>query len=194
MSWIQTYTGKKFDLLHPRAEDVDIRDIAHALSNLCRFTGHTELDEANQFYSVAEHSVHCVYLLAKSKNSHLLSEEVIQCAFLHDAAEAYIGDISTPFKNLLAAPVNHIELNIEEAIQKHFHIPDIGIESWALIKQVDRKMLAIERKALLKPPPEMFEVDKISAPSYPGTVEIYAWLPKTAKAMFLKMARDLSLS
>ena len=194
MSWIQTYTGKKFDLLRPRAEDVDLVDIAHSLSNLCRFNGHTGLeDEPKQFYSVAEHSVNCVKLLTKGRGKNPPSREVFQCAFLHDAAEAYIGDIATPFKLLILAPLNHIELSIEEAIQEYFHIPDISIEGWALVKQVDRKMLDIERKALMKPPPERWEIDRISVPSFPGTVEIHKWLPKTAEAMFLNMARNLCL-
>lgn len=54
--WIETYTGRKFYLLHPRPEDVDITDIAHALSNQCRYTGHTRM-----FYSIAEHSYHVSY-------------------------------------------------------------------------------------------------------------------------------------
>ena len=52
MDWIQTYSGKKFYPLDPRPEDIDIRDIAHALSLNCRFNGHCRC-----FYSVAEHSV-----------------------------------------------------------------------------------------------------------------------------------------
>jgi len=80
--WIQTYTGKRFWPLDPRPEDVDILDIAHSLSLLCRFTGHT-----SSFYSVSQHSI-------------LVAQEVPKrlrlWALFHDAAEAYIGDIARP--------------------------------------------------------------------------------------------------
>lgn len=83
--WITTYTGKKFYPLSPRPEDVNIRDIAHALSNICRFTGHCP-----KFYSVAQHSV----LVSQA-----LSEENKLMGLLHDASEAYISDISQPVKH-----------------------------------------------------------------------------------------------
>jgi hypothetical protein len=51
-NWIQTYTGKAFEPLNPDASLICIEDIAHALSNICRYTGHVR-----QFYSVAQHSV-----------------------------------------------------------------------------------------------------------------------------------------
>ena len=74
-SWLQTYTGKKFYPFDPREEEVDILDIAHALSQLCRFGGHTK-----EFYSVAEH---CVLV------SMCCPSEVKLLGLLHDAAEAY---------------------------------------------------------------------------------------------------------
>ncbi len=84
--YIATYTGKQFYPLDPRPEDVCLEDIAHSLSNLCRFTGHTDTD---RFYSVAQHSVIC---------STIVAPEAALLALLHDAAEAYLGDISRPLK------------------------------------------------------------------------------------------------
>lgn len=83
-AWILTYTGIPFYPLDPRAVDVDIRDIAHALSNLCRFTGHTR-----RFYSVAEHSL-LVSMFVKQKDA--------LWGLLHDASEAYLCDIPSPLK------------------------------------------------------------------------------------------------
>lgn len=86
--WMQTYTGARFYPLEPDAELIRIADIAHALSNICRFGGHSA-----RFYSVAEHSV-------------LLSREFFAgwhyklVALLHDAAEAYLGDVPRPLKYL----------------------------------------------------------------------------------------------
>lgn len=81
--WILTYTGKQFRPLDPEWDMIDIVDIAHALSNTCRFTGHT-----NTFYSVAQHS----YLVSLLCDDHQLY------GLLHDASEAYLCDISTPVK------------------------------------------------------------------------------------------------
>jgi len=84
MSWIQTYVGKQFWPLAPRSEDLDIRDIAHSLSLQCRFNGHCRV-----FYSVAEHSV---------RVAGQLPVELALWGLLHDAAEAYLGDLTRPLK------------------------------------------------------------------------------------------------
>ena len=73
--WLQTFTGKAFFPLDPRPEEMDIFDIAHALSNLCRYGGH-----CNKFYSVAEHSV-LVSILCRL----YYGEQVALQGLLHDA-------------------------------------------------------------------------------------------------------------
>ena len=91
MFWCQTFTGRKVDIFHPSPEMVDIEDIAHALSMTCRFGGH-----CRDFYSVAEHSV-----LVEQIGRHALHctfSRISMLLLLHDAAEAYIGDIITPIK------------------------------------------------------------------------------------------------
>ncbi|HAF5811207.1 TPA: HD family hydrolase, partial [Salmonella enterica] len=87
MSFIQTLSGKQFDYLSATIDDIDIEDIAVALSNICRFSGHLP-----KFYSVAQHSVLC---------SQLVSPEFAFEALMHDAAEAYCQDIPAPLKALL---------------------------------------------------------------------------------------------
>jgi len=84
-NYIRTYTGKKFWPLDPRPEDVDIIDIAHALSNQCRFTGHVK-----DFYSVAEHSLAVSFACPK---------EFALVGLLHDADEAYLIDLAAPVKH-----------------------------------------------------------------------------------------------
>jgi uncharacterized protein len=88
--WILTYTGKHFFPLEPNCEDIDILDIAHALSNICRFTGH-----CREFYSVAQHSVMVAELLW---NQHL-DYEMALAGLLHDASEAYLIDVARPVKH-----------------------------------------------------------------------------------------------
>ncbi len=81
---ISTYTGLKINPLDPDPNKICVEDICHSLSNLCRFTGH-----CNEFYSVAQHSVH-VSVLASRENA--------LWGLLHDASEAYLSDISRPIK------------------------------------------------------------------------------------------------
>lgn len=81
---LRTYTGKKVDIFDPDPESICIEDIAHALSNICRFAGHVP-----EFYSVAEHS-YLASLLAKPEHE--------LAALMHDAAEAYMVDLPRPVK------------------------------------------------------------------------------------------------
>lgn len=82
--WMHTYTGRRYTPLAPKIEDIDIVDIAHALSHTCRFGGHSR-----DFYSVAQHCFVASLIVPK---------EYALWALLHDAAEAYVGDIIRPIK------------------------------------------------------------------------------------------------
>lgn len=91
MSFILTATGQRFDYTDPEGHVYSIQDIAHALSHQCRFLGHT-----SRFYSVSEHS-RLVSALCQRAGHGVQSELV---ALLHDVAEAYIGDVPTPLKQM----------------------------------------------------------------------------------------------
>lgn len=136
MTWILTHTGRKFDPMHPRAEDVDPLDIAHSLAHLCRFNGHVR-----QFYSVAEHSVRVAQLVSR--------ENKLQ-ALLHDAAEAYIGDITRPLKrglnDLTGGVLTVIERGIHRAICDRF---GIGHTIPDEVHHADLVMLSTERRDLM---------------------------------------------
>ncbi len=134
-TWIQTYTGKAFDLLHPTPAMVCIEDIAHHLALINRFTGATA-----EPYSVAQHSVLCSYVVPPE---HALA------ALLHDAAEAYCTDVSRPLKEAMrtvaggATPYDQIIHVVECAIGVRF-----GVELAELdpqVKHADVCMLATER-------------------------------------------------
>lgn len=127
-NWIQTYTGKQFYALDPQPDDIDIEDIAHALSNMCRYAGHCK-----KFYSVAEHSI----LVAEN-----LSSEYQLAGLLHDASEAYLVDIPRPFKGYLT---NYYELEekIMNSIYAKFNV-DCGFHD--VIKAVDTRILNDERE------------------------------------------------
>lgn len=112
--WIETFSGKKFYFLDPKPEMVDIEDIAHALSNSCRYTGH-----CSDFYSVAEHSVAVSEIAGDSLQG-----------LLHDASEAYIADISSPVKPHLKN-YKTIEKGIMVAIAEKFNF------SWPPSEEVE---------------------------------------------------------
>lgn len=152
--WIQTHTPKgRFDLSAPRAEDVRIEDIAYSLSRLCRFTGY-----CNRFYSVAQHSIHVAEIVAETHPEWALA------ALLHDAEEAYIGDLSSPLKALIrsrgagAAIMQGILHPIQSAIEDVFDLrlerPELIAERHRVIKAADLKMLATERRDLMPEPPD----------------------------------------
>ncbi len=106
-AWIYTNSGNMFDLSDPTPEMIKIEDIAHALSHICRYTGHVK-----EFYSVALHS--------------LIVSEIVPAEFaleglLHDAAEAYLNDISAPLKTLLP-DYRDIETRVESVIAKKFQL------------------------------------------------------------------------
>lgn len=166
MALIRTYSGVDFDLLHPQPSMVCIADIAHSLAHLCRFQGH-----GMRFYSVAEHSLHVAYGLARAGHP----VDVVRLGLLHDAAEAYCGDVVTPLKRLLP-DYSRIEKNIERLILEKFHLSGVP---WDAVKDIDEIMYYTEAYKLLPKPPE-------KAPRYPLTsVTIECWEPAEAKARFM---------
>lgn len=139
---IRTYTGKMFNLLEPDPGVIDIKDIAHALSNQCRFTGHT-----STFYSVAEHSVNV-------SNVPLLNTKELQLiGLLHDATEAYLVDLPRPIKKFtdLGAIFKLHENHIWEAIALHFGLP---LEIPEEVHEADRIVLVTEKRDLMRKGPD----------------------------------------
>lgn len=130
-AWVQTYTGRRVDLFDPRLDQIDIEDIAHALSMQCRFNGHTR-----DFYSVAQHSVIV---------SMTVPPRLAFAGLMHDAAEAYTGDLVRPLKRALPQ-FKEAERAIWEAI----------CQKWALdaelapeVREADLRALATEARDLL---------------------------------------------
>lgn len=141
MTWIQTYTGRAFSLLNPRAEDVAIDDIAHHLSKLCRFTGAT-----SQFYSVAQHSIHVAELVP---TEHKLA------GLLHDAHEAYLGDWSAPLKvtlRLMGIDIDPLVERVNRAIGERFGVDLVSLPDE--VKHADLVMLATEKRDIMADEPK----------------------------------------
>lgn len=135
-NYIRTYTGGKFWPLDPRVEDVKIEDIAHALSNLCRFTGHTR-----GFYSVAQHSVHVAEILPLEAQAYGL---------LHDATEAYMADLARPLKHDPAlAEYRRLEAVLELVICARFGVDPLNTSIRSLVKEADELLLDAELRDLM---------------------------------------------
>lgn len=172
-------TGRRFYPLDPRPEDVTIEDIAHALSNVCRWGG-----RVREFYSVAQHSVHVAQIVERARPDLALH------ALLHDAAEAYVGDAPTPWKRHLLVirgkerePFENAEHRILDAIGDRFGIrPYVG---FLTIKAADDIALATEAR------------DLMGGLTWPGMVEtneptIEPLSPRAARTQFLSMFRRLT--
>ncbi len=168
-TWIQTYTSRQVWPLNPVPEDICIEDIAHALSNLCRYTGHTRWP-----YSVAQHSVlaadHC--------------PDAARWALMHDAAEAYLADVARPVKRFLGG-YKEAEERLERVIAERF-----GLE-WPMpecVKVIDIRLLATERRDLMSRPP----IPWVSTRDVePLPDRIHPWPPSVAESRFLERFREL---
>ena len=166
MSWINTYTGRQFWPLAPRVQDVDIEDIAHALSLQCRFTGHVR-----EFYSVAQHC--CLVAERVPKEDRLW-------ALLHDAPEAYLIDLARPVKH---APEMQCYRDAEDrlmaVIAERFGLTG---ECPSSVKDADKRILMTEVRSMMTMHPQWL----IDAPWKPyDGYTIDPWTPAIAKARYL---------
>ena len=153
---MNTYTGKRFDPMQMTPEDVSLRDIAHALSLLCRGGGHMKY-----FYTVGLHSLNC----AREAASRGWSDRLVLACLLHDASEAYLSDIIRPVKVHLS---NYLEIEeqIMQTILTHFHLGDLTPKEHTLWHQIDDEMLSQELKNLMNGEHEMIPVSLTSEPDF----------------------------
>jgi 5'-deoxynucleotidase YfbR-like HD superfamily hydrolase len=153
---------------------ISLFDIAHGLANNCRFNGQTV-----EYYSVAEHSVYA----AKLAISLALSQEIVSKVLLHDAAEAYLGDVVTPIKNTMPK-YKIFEQNLMAAIYYRFGLVAAKGDS-KIIKRFDEEMLACEQNLVIN--------QKITLP-YRSTrrapyTRLSMWQPLDARREFLTLAQ-----
>lgn len=172
---IQLASGRYFDFTAFSVSDIHINDIAHALSMLCRFTGHVK-----RFYSVAQHSVIV---------SRIVPQEHALAGLLHDASEAYINDLSRPLKLLVPAYGEFEHTRLWPTIAARFDLPDVLPPC---VKDADNIALVTERRDLMppsvRPNGEWSWSDDI--PRLPQT--IVALDPAAAKRQFLARFRALT--
>jgi 5'-deoxynucleotidase YfbR-like HD superfamily hydrolase len=169
---IQTFKGTYFDYSNPEASVIDIEDIAHGLANLCRFNG-----QSSKFYSVAQHSVLMAYAVNRSDGR---PAKVFE-ALMHDAHEAYVGDMPSPLKRLIPG-FKEIEKRVEVVVRRKFGLPESMSPE---IKTADLRMLLTEQEALMTPPFNHWAARSHAAP-YSG-FKIVSWPPEDAKRRFLDL-------
>lgn len=131
----KTHSGIMFNLQDFNIKDINIIDISHSLSNTCRYNGH-----CHRFYSVAEH---CIL------GSYLIEPELALFFLLHDASEAYMGDVITPLKKMFPLYQEKEDELLGLIFQKFIPVPytdEIGKK----IKEVDKEMLDLELKFLFE--------------------------------------------
>lgn len=175
--WMQTYTGKMFFLENPRPGDVCIDDIAHALSNVCRFAGHSR-----KFYSVAEHCIHV---------SRVVPESDALCGLLHDATEAYLCDIPKPLKILdVFKEYRKIEARLESIILEKFKVPSGYFSLTKEVKIADTRMLRTEKDELHIQEPSSWGLEEIE-PYDKKLVKIMCLEPSEAERAFLARFEEL---
>ena len=169
-SWILTRSGRHPDFLDPRPGEIEIFDIAVALSRECRFSGQTR-----RAYSVAQHSV-----LA----SRIVPDGFAREALLHDATEAYLRDLSRPLKHLLPEYLR-LERRLDRVIRQKFGLP---VEKSDPVDLADRILLATEKRDLMPPDPEDWAILAGIRP-LPG--RIVPWPEVRARTLFLRRFAEL---
>jgi hypothetical protein len=163
---MQTASGRQFWPLDPHAEEIHIEDIAHALSQLCRYGGHCK-----RFYSVAEHSVHV---------AHAAPDDFRLDALMHDGSEAYASDVIRPIKRHLKQYLE-IETELERVIARRFCL------KWPMpaeVKRLDERIIADEQMQIMAPPPVPWRERE---PALGVTIQF--WTPEKAEFEFLAAFR-----
>ena len=171
MSWIQTFTGKAFDVLRPSSDDVCIEDIAHALAHTCRYGGHSR-----SFYSVAEH---CVWM------SYTVDTDNALWALLHDASEAYVGDMMHPLKVNIPA-FSLVEDRVMAAICERYDLFPFMPQQ---VREHDLRICVDEAAALLGPPPKPWEA--LEGVPRLG-IDVLCWEPAWAEHQYLHRFNQLT--
>ena len=174
-AWVQTRTGLAFDLLEPTPDMVEAMDIAWSLSLINRFNGHSRYP-----YSVAQHCVLlCDHFLHRAK------PDLALAALLHDAGEAYLGDVATPVKGLLPE-YKGLADRVDRVIAERFGV-DVALLHHPYVKRADAEILFTEMIELLEAPPRPWAfVDVV-----PLDVRVEPWPWTYARDSYLNRLQSL---
>lgn len=135
-NYITTFSKLHINPLNPEPDKINILDIAHALSLICRANGHFM-----QFYSVAQHSINC----ANEAKARGFSEKIQLACLLHDASEAYLSDITRPVKKHLPHYLSYEKI-MQDAIWNVFGLNDLAKDELIIVEEIDDTILFHEFK------------------------------------------------
>lgn len=175
----RTPSGRLIDLSLPDPDVIDLEDVAHALARLCRFNG-----AVDSYYSVASHSVYVARRLQQDR----FARGVVRSGLLHDAAEAYLGDMTSGLKCMFPE-YRELERQWEYAVERRFHVPIVGV---VCVKDADLRARLAEARDLFADgyPPELVVG---CAGLTPYEARCVSQTPDEAEWSFLAMARELGL-
>jgi uncharacterized protein len=185
--WIQTKTGEAVHMDGSfTSAQVNLEDIAHSLGMLCRYNGHCKT-----FYSVAEHSVNVWRYVRDHTRDWDRSQSFAaqRTALMHDAAEAYIGDIPTPLKRWLGPAVKGLEKMVMEAVEEKYGL--IPEHQFPIVKKADMTVLSSEATQLFDPLPLNGWGGQMLEPW--AYCPVLSWSPPLAKDRFLQAAGALDI-
>jgi uncharacterized protein len=174
-STILTYSGQRFDVLNPQIDKINILDIAHACANTCRYSGQ------GKFYSVGQHSVLIADYILKQTSYKALG----LAALLHDASEAYLTDVPSPFKSALVG-YKEIESKVLETVFRKFNL---RYPYDPLIKTIDTRIRFDEKKWLMPDDGVLWNNENDFTPL---DIKIKSWQPRKANLMFLERFLELT--
>lgn len=189
--WQQTYTGRAFYPADPRPEEVNVEDIAHALSLTCRYNGHCE-----EFYSVAQHAVWCSHyveqkLLEKRSYQGLTAGDwrVVFTALHHDDEEAYTGDIVTQIKSIVPEVKPMIQ-KVNAAVSEAFGLVEPEPH---IVKIADLTALATERRDIMAVK-QLWVPETWAELPTPSKTTIVPWSPDDAEQEYLDRNEEVAIN
>lgn len=168
--WMQTVGGRQFWPIDPRAEEIDIEEIAHALGMTCRYGGH-----CLRFYSVAEHSVHLARKVSKKNRL---------WALLHDSPEGLgLADLIRPVKRSVSG-YKEVEGRMMAAVCERFGLPPVMPKQ---VHEFDERICNDEQQQNMRKPPAPWNIDP-----RPLGVTLEFWSPEIAKMKFLQTYEEIT--
>lgn len=179
--WIVTAAMKKLDLNRPEDFDWDVHCVAHALSQINRYTGHTSYP-----YSVAQHA----YLVAEYLLAITNDPVIAMCGLHHDDHEIVIGDISSPVKRFFAEQTSAIkayELRLESIVAYKFHLP---YPYHPMIKEADTRIALNEKAEFFPSLPDKWQIEQEGLLPLPGVI-ISRMSEQRARTMYAFMHSKL---
>ena len=186
--WILTQSTRKFDLANPKPSQVSIEDIAAGLSRICRFNGQLKSALDDVIYSVAQHSVYVKRYLEMID----APKKARPWGLLHDAPEAFYGDVTSPLKSLLPEYSVYEERGAV-AVRERFSVP-YDAEVIKHVKYADKQLVLMESVVVTSMPSRLWDMPEESTHTMKDLdPDFYPWSPAKSRQEFLKEFSSLEL-